>query len=85
MQLFQTTSKASIVVTDQVYAYQHFEQLTLEALPIQLVLFKYSTPNYHVLASYASVMLNEQQVPIVCQQVVTRQVAQWKVVKANEY
>ena len=67
------------------FAYLPFEQLTLEALPIQLVLFKHLTPKYRASASHMSVMLNKQRVPMACQQVVTCQVAQEKVVKANEY
>ena len=79
------TNEASMAITDQVFAYQPFEQLTLEALPIQLVLFKHWTPNYHASTSHASVTLNEEREPMAYQQVVTRQVAQRKVVKANEY
>ena len=76
-------NEASKAVTNQIFAYQPFKQLTLEALPIQLVLFEHWAPNYHASAIHASVILNEQWVPMACQQVVTRLVAQRKVVKAN--
>ena len=35
------TNEASMAITDQVFAYKPFEQLTVKALPIQLVLFKH--------------------------------------------
>ena len=49
-----------MAVTDQVFVYKPFKQLTLEALPIQLVLFEHSMPSYNASISHALVMLNEQ-------------------------
>ena len=67
------------------FVYQPIKQLTLEELPIQLVLFELLMHNYHALASHAPEALNAQWVPISFQQVVTHQVAHWKVVKASDY
>ena len=74
-----------MAITDQGFAYQPFEQLALEALPIQLVLLKHWTPNYHASTIHAFVIFNEEWEPIACKQVVIHQVTQQKVVKANEY
>ena len=60
------TNVASMAITDQEFAYQSFEQLTFEALPILLVLFKHWTLNYHASTSHASVMLNEEREPMAC-------------------
>ena len=61
------TNQASTAVTDHMFAYKPFKQLTLEALPVQLVLFECWTLNYYASESYVAVMFNEQQVPITYQ------------------
>ena len=61
------TNEVSTAVTDKMFVYQPLKQLTLEVLPIPLVLFKHWTLNYYASASNASMILNVQRVPMAYQ------------------